>query len=405
MMVTIPGHLPKHMHAMVHCSNTKELQWDRPQHWPASQQQQQCTAFSMQAQLTRCWTGAMDAEPPDPYSAPGASHAPPQEPSQPSQEASHASFPQPDPFDLGHASQPLQPHAPLPAEDPLAAGAAPDPDAALADVLGAEDIGFGLEGQGSSAQNGFAVGHPQDPFLEQDPLGQDPVLGEPLAEGQQQGSEATYSGYTWAQVSHLHHHRLQPSEAFVWHAAGPVCFPEGHCHCRLAGAMPIMCASAAAKTAVAPAWSGSISCSCSYTEFCRSHTRLHQAHKRAWDTDLQNPQSMVSFPAPIPRPSVRPQTPPIHLQPDASMAAQVMEWANQYYEQGYTQEQVEAWMAGLTPDAPQVGTPCTRLHCSAGRPTRLKSWLHKSLLQLQSQHSKRPPSLCVVHAVATQRIT
>ena len=47
--------------------------------------------------------------------------------------------------------------------------------------------------------------------------------------------------------------------------------------------------------------------------------------------------------------------------------AQVMEWANQYYEQGYTQEQVEAWMASLTPDAPQVRTNCTHLHCSTRR--------------------------------------
>ena len=44
----------------------------------------------------------------------------------------------------------------------------------------------------------------------------------------------------------------------------------------------------------------------------------------------------------------------VHVPELRHTGAQIMEWANQYYEQGYTQEQVEAWMSGFTLDAPQV---------------------------------------------------
>ena len=35
---------------------------------------------------------------------------------------------------------------------------------------------------------------------------------------------------------------------------------------------------------------------------------------------------------------------------------QIQEWAGSYYEQGYTQEQVEEWMSAFTLDAPAEAT-------------------------------------------------
>ena len=156
------------------------------------------------------WAGALGVEPPDPT----ASFPPlfPTQFSQPSQEASHTSFSQPDPLGFrpsAHAS-----------ESQLEAAVAADAQAALDDVFGASqpilaDDGFGLEQQGSTGQDGLGADHQVDPFQEQqDPFGQDPVLGDAAAPVQQLEPEPTYSGYTWAQVSAAceDRYRLLPAE-------------------------------------------------------------------------------------------------------------------------------------------------------------------------------------------------